>query len=171
MTWRISDPRKAPLARDSGSLEFDGRDGASRRLDPCSLLGFPVRPDHNRRWYGVSLPGFGFEFPTWQGARLVFRADGEGPSFRGNFFKSTGKSNRAWKFSTVELLVKVIQSAPSSMRRAAAPVRSAVSGTVAVDGDVVDDASQIFKRPSGNFWGRHFRRGRRQILRFFDSLS
>src|SRR5438270_2833720 len=48
----------------------------------------------------------------------------------GNFFSNAGRSNRAWKFSTVELLVNVIQSAPSSSSLAAAPVRSSVSGTV-----------------------------------------
>ena len=49
---------------------------------------------------------------------------------RGNFFNMAGKSNRAWKFCTVELLVNVIQSAPSSSNRAAAPFRSSVSATV-----------------------------------------
>ena len=48
----------------------------------------------------------------------------------GNFFTNLGRSNRAWKFSTVELLVNVIQSAPSFSSLAAAPVLSSVSGPV-----------------------------------------
>src|SRR5688572_11776460 len=40
---------------------------------------------------------------------------------------NSGRLKRAWKFWTVELLVKVIQSAPASAKRAAAPLRSSVS--------------------------------------------
>ena len=48
----------------------------------------------------------------------------------GNCFTSFGKSKRAWKCSTVELLVNVTQSAPSMSSRSPALVGSSVSATV-----------------------------------------
>src|SRR6266404_2326159 len=48
----------------------------------------------------------------------------------GNLLSNPGRSKRVWKCSTVELLVKVSQSAPVSNSLAAMSVGSSVSGTV-----------------------------------------
>jgi len=63
----------------------------------------------------------------------------------GNFFSSSARSNRAWKCSTVEPLVKVIQSAPLSS--SAAPARPGLRFRHGfVDRDVIHNGAKLLQR-------------------------
>ena len=101
---------------------------------------------------------------------LVVSGPMEASLICGNFLSSAGRSNRAWKFSTVELLVNVIQSAPllQQARRRAVQVLRLRHGLVA--GDVVHDARPGASSASGSSGVATSARSRR-MLEIFDAFK